>query len=81
MATKTGVLEEDTVIHMPECRPIEIPAGTEVRVEQGVLEFENLPYRGIKVNGDYFLLIGSSKEKVVFPNGGETPFPWLLLDF
>ena len=59
---------------------IRIKKGTELTLDRRnrMISFSN----GIKITklqGEYFVLLYGSVHKVVFPNGGRTPFPFSLL--
>jgi len=46
-------------------------------VEGRVLKIEDFPYTFTKMNGKFWCSLG---EEVIFPEGGKTPFPFLLLN-
>ena len=73
-------LNKTTYIHAVNNLVIKIKRGTPLSVdrENKVIRFPN-GVQITKLQGEYFVSFHGSVNKVIFPNGGRTPFPFSLL--
>lgn len=80
MKNINGILRKDTIIYTTSTIQIKIPKGTKIKRIMNVVTFEGK--EGIqlfKVNGRYMVNAYGKLQLVIFPKGGQIPYPISLL--